>query len=218
VDIDKMEKIIVIGGGGHAKVAISIIKKLDKFEIVGFTDRLSRDKILGIPYIGSDAVLKNFYDDGVKNAFIGIGQIKSSKIRTEMFFKLKNIGFNLPNIISGDSILSDNVQLGEGVIIMNGAILEAGCTIGDGCIVNTNSSINHDSNIGSFTHIAPGATICGDVNIGNNVLIGAGTTIIQGLKINDDIIISTGSIVTKSILDSGLYAKNPLRKIKVIKS
>ena len=32
------EKIVILGGGGHAKVIISILKKIDKYEIVGYTD------------------------------------------------------------------------------------------------------------------------------------------------------------------------------------
>ena len=33
-----MEKIVIIGGGGHAKVVISLLQKVDNFEIIGFVD------------------------------------------------------------------------------------------------------------------------------------------------------------------------------------
>ena len=32
------EKIVVIGGGDHARVVISILKKLGWYEIIGYTD------------------------------------------------------------------------------------------------------------------------------------------------------------------------------------
>jgi len=41
-------KIVVIGGGGHAKVVISILKKLNNFNIVDYTDIENKGEILGI--------------------------------------------------------------------------------------------------------------------------------------------------------------------------
>tara|TARA_Y100000741_G_C18219669_1_gene545288 strand:+ start:473 stop:1102 length:630 start_codon:yes stop_codon:yes gene_type:complete len=209
-----MEKIVVIGGGGHAKVIVSVLKNTKKYEIVGFTDKSPKQEILSIPYLGTDDILKDLFNSGVNNACIGIGQLKSSKIRKNIYHDLKNIGYNLPNIVSDYALVSEKVSLGEGIVIMNGVILESGCKIGNGSIVNTNSSLNHDSEIGSFTHIAPGVTICGNVDIGDEVLIGSGAVIIQGLKIVSKVIVSAGSNVTKSLIEPGLYGKNPLIKIK----
>ena len=33
-----MDAIVVIGGGGHAKVVISILRKLKRYRILGYTD------------------------------------------------------------------------------------------------------------------------------------------------------------------------------------
>jgi UDP-perosamine 4-acetyltransferase len=52
-----MEKIVVVGGGGHAKVLISILKKNADFEILGYTDLKDNGCILGIKYLGDDSVL-----------------------------------------------------------------------------------------------------------------------------------------------------------------
>ena len=41
-----MKKIVVISGGGHAKVVISILKKIGKYNIVGYTDIENRGNIL----------------------------------------------------------------------------------------------------------------------------------------------------------------------------
>jgi len=42
-------KLILIGGGGHCKVVISILKKLKTFDIVGIIDKEDRigDRVLG---------------------------------------------------------------------------------------------------------------------------------------------------------------------------
>ncbi len=44
-----MGRIVVIGGGGHAKVVINVLKK-SGYSIVGYTDHGDRGVILGITY------------------------------------------------------------------------------------------------------------------------------------------------------------------------
>ena len=71
-------KIVVIGGGGHAKVVISILKKLGNYKVVGYTDIDNKGEILGVDYLGNDEILeKLFLNKNIKNAAIGIGQIKN---------------------------------------------------------------------------------------------------------------------------------------------
>ena len=48
--------------------------------------------------------------------------------------------------------------------------------------------------------------------IGNNVLIGSNATILP-VEICDDVVIGAGSVVTKNIIDPGIYAGNPAKKI-----
>ena len=35
----ELDEIVVVGGGGHAKVVISILRKLESYRILGYTDR-----------------------------------------------------------------------------------------------------------------------------------------------------------------------------------
>ncbi|MDP2363708.1 MAG: hypothetical protein Q8M94_08055, partial [Ignavibacteria bacterium] len=131
-------KIIVIGGGGYAKVIISAIKKLDEYEIIGYTDPLDKGSVLGIKYLGTDDVLKNIIKKN-KNckAVIGVKNSLISKKRNRLFEMLKTIGFNLPVIVSKSAIINEGVSIGEGTIILEGAIINVGSVIGRGVIVNS---------------------------------------------------------------------------------
>jgi UDP-3-O-[3-hydroxymyristoyl] glucosamine N-acyltransferase len=60
----------------------------------------------------------------------------------------------------------------------------------------------------------PGAKISGNVTIGNSVLIGAGATIKEKVQICDDVVIGAGAVVVKSIVEPGVYAGVPAKKIK----
>ena len=48
--------VVVIGGGGHAKVLISIIRKLP-WTIAGYVDPRDVGPVLGVPHVGGDDVL-----------------------------------------------------------------------------------------------------------------------------------------------------------------
>jgi len=209
-----VERIVIVGGGGHAKVIISILKKQKEYKIVGYTDISDNGLILGIPFLGGDEKLQEFFDSGIRNAAIGIGQIKSTVNRERVAELLKNIGFKLPSIISPDCTINEDVVIGDGTAVMDGVIINSGSRIGEFSILNTNSSIDHDCSIGSFTHIAPGVTLSGNVRVGDKVLIGAGSNIIQQTEIPDGTIISAGSSVQKSIKIPGIYRGIPAKLIR----
>ena len=66
---------------------------------------------------------------------------------------------------------------------------------------------------------AKGGPACGDkslwksTEIGNHVSIGSNATIMP-VTICDDVVIGAGSVVTKPIIEGGVYAGNPARKLK----
>jgi len=208
------EKIVIVGGGGHAKVIISIMKKLNNYDIVGYTDPLNNGEILGVPYLGNDDRLNSIFRDSVNNAVIGLGQIKSAEHRRKLVDISKSIGFNFPAIVSSDSKINEDVIFADGIVIMDGVVINSGTSIGEFSIINTNSSIDHDCKIGSFTHIAPGVTLSGEVTIGDNVLIGTGASVIHQIKIPDNTIISSGSSVQKNITKAGIYRGVPAKFLK----
>jgi acetyltransferase-like isoleucine patch superfamily enzyme len=49
--------------------------------------------------------------------------------------------------------------------------------------------------------------------IGNQVSIGTNATILP-VKIVDHVVVGAGSVVTKDILEPGIYAGNPARKLR----
>ena len=106
-----MKKIVIIGGGGHAKVIISILKRIDKYDIIGYTDPEDRGKILGIKYVGNDDRLKYYYEsENVKNAVIGNS---SSGIVEVPFFKIPtiNIGDRQKGRIRHKSVVDTNYDI-----------------------------------------------------------------------------------------------------------
>lgn len=209
-----MKEIIVIGGGGHSKSVICLIKKLGDFRIIGYLDNVDKGSILGIGYLGNDNYLKKIINDYPDcSAVIGIGNLKISSQRRDLKEKLEQAGFKLPALISPTAIINEEVRIGNGSVIMDGVIINSGSSIGECAIINTASVIDHDCNLGDFVHLAPSATLSGGVEIGENSIIGAGATVIQYKKICVNCIIGAGAVVTDDCNLAGTYVGVPARKI-----
>jgi sugar O-acyltransferase (sialic acid O-acetyltransferase NeuD family) len=209
-----MVKIVIIGGGGHAKVVISIVKKLNLYEIDGYVDKIDKGQLLGIEYLGGDDILPVLFNrDKTRYAAIGIGQLKDSSLRRKISQQLIEIGYKLPPIISPSAIINEDVEIGDGSVVMDGVIVNPGTIIGRFTILNTKSSIDHDCKIGDFVHIAPGVTLSGGVKVGNNCLIGVGASVIQYKTIVSDCTIGAGAVVTKDCLKAGYYLGVPAKEV-----
>ncbi len=208
-----MEKIVLIGAGGHCKSILDSLLELKTYDVVGITDMKNNFEIMGVKVIGSDDILERLFNSGVRNAFISLGSIGDTSVRRSIYNNLKKIGFKLPTIIDKTAIVSKYAIIGEGVFIGKGAIVNSNAYIGNNAIINSGAIVEHDCRVEEFVHIAPGTTMSGAVYIGSNSHIGTGANIIQGISIGKNCVVGAGSVVVKNIEDNSKIYGNPGRKV-----
>jgi sugar O-acyltransferase (sialic acid O-acetyltransferase NeuD family) len=192
-----MDKIILIGGGGHCKSVIDVIEQEGKFQIAGIIDKpeLLDSSVLGYSIIGNDSdlpILAKKY----KYALVTTGQIKSSSLRINLFNLAIEAGFILPSVTSPNAYVSKYASIGIGVVIMHNAIINAGVSIGDNCIVNSKALIEHDCTISKHCHISTNATINGGVTVEPGCFIGSGAITKESITIGENSFVKAGSLVT----------------------
>ena len=204
-----MTKLIVIGGGGHAKSLIAVVRKLGTHDLIGYTDKKDRGLLMCVPYLGDDVVLSEHTDCQLA---LGVGSLGTSEARLRILYRFRDDGFEFPTIISPQSVVSSEVEIGVGTVVFDGAVINTGTLIGEGSIINSNCTVEHDARIGKNVHVCPGATICGDVTIGDHSFVGAGATIIQGRTICAECTIGAGATVVHDCLDAGTYLGTPARR------
>lgn len=197
-----MERIILVGFGGHAKSVIDIIEQTNQFCIEGYTDINTLKDYKEYKWLGKDEELEKYYKAGTNNIAISVGYMGNSKIREKLYRIVKKIGFKLPIIMDKSVILANNVRIGEGTFIGKGAIINADSEIGKVCIINSGTLIEHESIIEDYSHIAVGAVLCGNVHIGKYTFIGANATVIQGVTIGKGCIIGAGSVILNDVDDN----------------
>lgn len=188
-----MEDILLIGYGGHAKSVVDCIERQKKYKIIGYTDM--EEHVSKYRYLGTDKVLKDYYDQGVKNVVVGIGYMGKGNLRTKLYENLKAIGFFFPIIVDPSAVISSTAQIGEGSFIGKGAIVNAEAKVGKMAIINTKALVEHECVVGDFVHVAVGAVLCGQVEVGKASFIGANATIIQCMQVPSNVIVPAGEIL-----------------------
>lgn len=209
-----MDRIVVIGGGGHAKVLLSVLRK-SGYDVLGYTDPADRGSILGVPHLGDDTVLPGVIGScGQAQAVVGVGKTDISQLRMQLQEDIHAFGLAFPVIVSPTSVVNEEATLGAGTVVFDGAVVNSGTKTGRCCILNTNCTVEHDCRLEDNVHISPGAVLSGGVTIGANCMIGAGAIVIQGATICADCTVGAGSVVVRDITLPGTYAGNPARRIR----
>ena len=139
------------------------------------------------------------------------------------------------NVTCGDNVtvyeptnLYDCV-LGNGVFVGPFVEIQGNTRIGDDCKIQSHTFICEYVTIGQRCFVGHGVMFANDmfregkpnadraswghITIGNDVSIGSGATILA-VSICDGAVIGAGSVVTKSIVEKGVYAGNPARLLR----
>lgn len=209
--------LVFLGGGGHCKVVLSLIKQTGGFEPYGILDnKLEIGSVVfdNVRVIGTDNSLGDIKLKGIHHAFITVGSCKDNIIRQKLYEFIEKMGFDSPIICAPSAIIDAKAEIGAGSLIMHGCIVNTDTSIGKNCIINSGAIIEHDCHVGDHCHLAPGVKVSGNVKVGEMSFIGIGSTIIQGIKIGRNVTIGAGTTIIKDIPDNSVVVGSPGRIIR----
>lgn len=201
-------RIIMLGGGGHARVLAGTLLQQGR-SAEGYCAPGNEGELLpGVPYLGTDAqLLKHPAEDVL--LVNGVGSVGYSDLRRELFERHHLQGYRFLTVEHPSATLAPDLIQGDGCQFLPGSIVNTGTELGNNVIVNSRALVEHDCNIGDHVHIASGAVICGGCSIGPGVHIGAGAVVIQGIQVGNGAIIAAGSVVIQNVEPLTLVAGVP---------
>jgi UDP-perosamine 4-acetyltransferase len=209
------KSMIVLGAGGHARVLIAALQRLEA-RILGATDADSAklgQVMLGVAVLGGDEMLES-HAPGTVMLVNGIGGAGRTAARRAIYERFMSRGYRFAAVVDPLALIAGPVEIGDGAQILAGAVLQPGARIGANAIVNTRAAIDHDCVIGAHAHIAPGATLSGNVRVGEGTHIGTGASVIQNVHVGAGSVIGAGAAVIANVADDVTVAGVPARIVR----
>ncbi len=192
-----MARLIILGAGGHGRVAAEIAEMCGWAEIA-FLDTAwqTRPTSGHWPVIGddSDKTLQTLAQN--TQFFVGLGD---NLTRSRLQSRIESLGLDIATLIHPSAVVSRYATIGAGCLVGAGAVVNYGATLGKGVIVNTHAGVDHDCTIGAFCHIAPAAHMAADVVLGEGVFLGIGASVRNGITIGATTTIGAGAVVVGDV-------------------
>jgi len=207
-------EIVLLGSGGHAKVVLDIVKRMNRYKIIGVVSKDSKTRFCDLPILGNDNILPDLFNDGIRNVVMGIGGYRDNLLRKEVFLKVKNMGFNFISAIDPSAVISDSAIIGEGVVIFSGVVINSETILGDNVIIATGTTIDHETKIEDHVLVSAGVTIGANVIICEGSLLALGSNVISGITLGKNVILGAGATVVKNINRPGVYIGIPAKEMK----
>lgn len=209
-------KLIVIGGGEHARVVMEAARSCpDQWIVLGYCDLKpvpETEQRLDIPWLGNDASALRVHRQEAWFV-LGVGCVGVNTGRAEIVTRFA-ADTRWGTIVHAAATVSPTATVGLGAVVLAGAVVNTGAVLGDHVIVNTGAIIEHDVCLGPFVHIGPAAALGGGAALGRGSYLGLGARVRDHIQVGVNVTVGMGAAVIAPVPDGttvvGIPAK-PLR-------
>jgi len=206
-------RVLIFGGGGHAKVVHDVVAATPGAVVAGFVDTRRPDSgtLLGKPVWIEDEFASGacVYDA----LAVAIGD---NFVREAVFRRVRSIdpAASFPSFRHPSAIIAEDVAIGEGSVAMPRVVVNRSARIGRFCILNTGTIVEHDCQVDDFASISPAATIGAACRIGRYSLLGIGSSVRHGIVVGENVVLGGGGALVRDAAANAVYVGTPAHWLK----
>ncbi|MFC5401552.1 acetyltransferase [Cohnella soli] len=193
-----MKWLIVVGAGGHGKVAAEAATASGKYRIAAFVDDKYVDErikggVLHAPMYSIESLLNQIRDARV---IIAVG---ANATRQQLVSRLDLPDEKYATVVHPAATVSPSAEIGIGSVVFAGSVLNADAIVGRHAIVNTRAVVEHDCLVGDYAHLSPGAVISGGVHVAVGAHLGVGASVIPGVTVGEWSTLGAGAVAIRDV-------------------
>ena len=204
--------LLILGGGGHAKVVLDAAKRSGRFTRYAVLDDYphpSETRVLDIPVIGDHALLERL-DREEWRVVVAVGD---NATRRNLAQEAAAMGWRFARVIHPSAQIGEDVEIGEGTVVLARAVVNASARIGRHVILNSATVVEHDCIVGDFVHLAPASCVTGAGRVDAGAVVGARATVLPGRQIGVGALVGAGAVVTRDVLPRSVAVGIPARPL-----
>jgi sugar O-acyltransferase (sialic acid O-acetyltransferase NeuD family) len=211
-----MQRILVLGAGGHAKSVIDILERMPDREVVGvIASAPAADAThAGYPVLGDDAQLAAVVErHGVDGCVVAIGD-NWTRARVARMVGEAVPSLRFTTVIHPSAQIARAVTIGDGTVVAGNAVVERDAHIGAHAYISMTTVVGHDVSIGDYATLGPHAVLCGAARLGEYAMVGAGANVLQNIVVGEHTVIGAGSTVTRDVPAYAVAYGSPARVMR----
>ena len=216
--MEKTKDLIIIGAGETALLAYEYFTYDTNYSVIAFSVEqafIEQDSLYDLPVIALENLQEQYPKESFE-LFVAISSGKLNRNRTDMYLKLKAMGYRFASYISSKAFVWRNVEIGENCFILEDNTLQAFVSIGDNVTLWSGNHIGHRTVVSDHCFISSHCVISGFCKIGKSCFLGVNCTLEDHVNIAEDNFIGAGALIQKESEAQSIYQEKQteLSKIK----
>lgn len=212
-----MERIVIIGAGGHGRETLDIIEALNevepRYDVLGWIVE-SRFGTAG-DVVNEKPILGDFdWFRGREHDVRTICAVGYPETRLRLADRARAVGARFLNLVHPSAILTRRISFGEGVIVAAGCSFTNQIRIGNHVHINRATTVGHDVVLDDFATLGPGVNVSGTVVLGEGCLVGTGASIVEKKRIGAWSRVGAGAVVIEDVPANSTVVGVPARVVR----